>query len=175
MSSLDAAYNAENAPSRNVRYQPRLTRIDDDFEREDVNRLARTSTLCPFDGNMKCDTGCMACDESVRCCSIGDTCQVSIEAQTPCLFASYMSTCMMCDNERGEPTLVSAKPGDTCKATTFCTAFEPIHQEKQSSTFLVGSRGTSLSQYNPALNTAAKKQLSFQQRVQQQLFNAYSS
>ena len=175
MSSLDASYNAENAPSRNVGNKHMFTRIDDEFERDNVDRSARTSILCPFDGNLKCDTGCMGCDEGVRCCSIGDTCQVSIEAQTPCPFVSYMSTCMMCDNERGEPTLVSAKPGDTCKATTFCTAFVPNHEEKQSSTFMVGSRGSSFSTSSPTFNIPVNQQVSFQRRAQQQLFNEYSS
>ena len=175
MSSLDASYNAENAPSRNVRNQHMFTRIDDEFERDNVDRSTRTSVLCPFDGNLKCEKGCMGCDESVRCCSRGDTCQVSIEAQTPCPFVSYMSTCMMCDNDSGHPTLVSAKTGDTCKATTFCSEFSPNQEKPLSSTFMVGSRGSSFIDSNPNLNSVRKKPLSFQGRVQQQLFDAYYS
>jgi hypothetical protein len=50
----------------------------------------------------------------------------------------------------------------------------PNHEEKQSSTFMVGSRGSSFSTSSPTFNIPANRQVSFQRRVQQQLFNEYS-
>lgn len=91
------------------------------------------STLCPFGtpvlGDV-CTVGCMACDDGVRCCSPGDTCEVTAQClQDPftkqCPFASYLPACMMCNNERGEPTLKACTPGsnETCPATNFCTTY----------------------------------------------------
>lgn len=104
--------------------------MDEDFDAStrNVDAENRTDTLCPFDASVACKSrsGCMACDDGVKCCKKGESCSVTVEAQTPCPFVSYMPSCMMCDNERGEPTLVSAKPGDTCKATNMCTTFSAI-------------------------------------------------
>ena len=123
MSSLNASYNAENTPTRRFR-------LDDDFDAytPNVDVSDFLDTACPFDGSLTCNSrsGCMVCDDGAQCCKKGETCSVSVEAQTPCPFVSYMPSCMMCDNERGEPTLVSAKPGDTCKATNMCSTFSAI-------------------------------------------------
>jgi hypothetical protein len=147
--SLDAAYNAENVDFPSFRRSPpvmhrnyrdnsaqrgvsyRLTSYTDGTEDDtvdiDVNkRSADASTLCPFDGALTCETGCMGCDTGVTCCNVGDSCKVMMHSQSPCPFVSYLSECMMCDNERGEPTLIASKPGDTCVATNFCTSFSKV-------------------------------------------------
>lgn len=160
--SLDAAYNSEN-PSE-IRAFRAETDTDADYSTADIDVEGRNkdvTTLCPFDGSKTCKSGCMACDAGVTCCEVGDSCTVTMESQTPCPFVSYMPSCMMCDNAKGEPTLVSSKPGDTCTATTFCTSFskwdtsKPRRPHKRpplqlslsggdgaaSSAFMVGSRG----------------------------------
>jgi hypothetical protein len=158
--SLDAAYNSENP--KEIRAFRAET--DADYSTVDIDVEGRNkdvTTLCPFDGSKTCKSGCMACDAGVTCCEVGDSCTVTMESQTPCPFVSYMPSCMMCDNAKGEPTLVSSKPGDTCTATTFCTSFskwdtsKPRRPHKRpplqlsssggdgaaSSAFMVGSRG----------------------------------
>ena len=160
--SLDAAYNSEN-PSE-IRAFRAETDTDADYSTADIDvegRNREVTTLCPFDGSKTCKSGCMACDAGVTCCEVGDSCSVTMESQTPCPFVSYMPSCMMCDNARGEPTLVSSKPGDTCTATSFCTSFSKWDTSKPvrpndpspqlslaavpraggSSAFMVGSRG----------------------------------
>ena len=141
----------------------------------------------------------MACDDGVKCCKKGESCSVTVEAQTPCPFVSYMPTCMMCDNERGEPTLVSAKPGDTCKATNMCTTFSAIAQydpldtlgdnrvfklssgngigiESLAPSFMVGSRGGAVGLGSGLMANYTKKHINnnrnLQRDLQQQMFSA---
>ena len=150
---LDASYRSENPPMRagsNTDYYY----YDNDKEVMDINNVAdagevdvsdrRELMLCPFDGNLTCTTGCMMCGDGAKCCSEGETCTVPVTAETPCPYSSTMATCMMCDNAKGEPTLVRANPGDTCSSTTFCSTFggrpdvyvplvrEPINQNQLS-------------------------------------------
>jgi hypothetical protein len=133
MSSLDAAYNAANGPVRRFRFVEEKDLYDNDLP--DLSK----SALCPFDGSVDCKYGCMACDDGVRCCEQGQICHVTSQSMTPCPFASYMSSCMVCDNERGEPTLVASKPGDSCKATNYCTTFSNVSAPGQR--MYLGSHG----------------------------------
>lgn len=116
--ALDASYRSENPPRRSED-------IDlDVVDAGDVDvRDRRELTPCPFDGNLTCPHGCMMCGDGATCCNVGESCAVPVMAETPCPYSSTMATCMMCDNAKGEPTLVSAKPGDTCASTTFCSAY----------------------------------------------------
>lgn len=177
--------------------------MDDDLDAytQNVDTESRTDTLCPFDASVSCKSrsGCMACDDGVKCCKKGESCSVTVEAQTPCPFVSYMPTCMMCDNERGEPTLVSAKPGDTCKATNMCTTFSAIAQydpldtlgdnrvfklssgngigiESLAPSFMVGSRGGAVGLGSGLMANYTKKHINnnrnLQRDLQQQMFSA---
>lgn len=175
---LDAAYRSENPPMRagsNSDYYY-YDNYDTDKEVMDNSNIAdagevdvndrRERTLCPFDGSLTCTTGCMLCGDGAKCCSQGETCTVPVTAETPCPYSSTMATCMMCDNAKGEPTLVSAKPGDTCSATTFCSAFggqpdvyvplvrEPIRPSQQLS---ASARGRSLPP-PPSLSSSLQQQ-----------------
>jgi len=128
---LDAAYRSENPPMRAVAAEDDYYYYNDDGgsggNMVDAGEVdvsdRRERTLCPFDGSLTCTTGCMMCGDGATCCSQGDSCTVPVTAETPCPYSSTMATCMMCDNAKGEPTLVSAKPGDTCSATTFCSVY----------------------------------------------------
>lgn len=106
---------------------------DEFMDSDDPAIRKEESTLCPFGTPLLgdvCTVGCMACDDGVRCCAEGDTCDVTAQClQDPltkqCPFASYLPACMMCNNERGEPTLKACTPGsnETCTATNFCTTY----------------------------------------------------
>lgn len=138
-------------PSRRARAQMRssengvqMRSSDYDFlEDQEPDIRTEEDTLCPFGtpilGDV-CTQGCMACNDGVRCCSIGESCDVTTQClQDPdtkqCPYASYLPACMMCNNSLGEPTLKRCTPGsdETCTATTFCTAYAKSDRVKPQS------------------------------------------
>jgi hypothetical protein len=137
--ALDASYRSEHPPRR----RDDIEQIDQDVvDAGDVDVSDRRElTPCPFDGNLTCPNGCMMCGDGAKCCNVGDSCAVPVTAETPCPYSSTMATCMMCNNAKGEPTLVSANPGDTCSSTTFCSAYSGVPPPKPAAGPLSAARG----------------------------------